>query len=51
MSVTPKQVSVVWVYADNFAKHECDELILAGTVYDPASRQDTLVRVAKAWGR
>ncbi|MFI6076036.1 LLM class flavin-dependent oxidoreductase [Actinoplanes sp. NPDC051343] len=27
-----------------------DELILAGTVYDPASRQDTLVRVAKAWG-
>jgi luciferase family oxidoreductase group 1 len=27
-----------------------DELMLAGTVYDPASRQDTLVRVAKAWG-
>ena len=27
-----------------------DELILAGTVYDPATRQDTLVRVAKAWG-
>jgi luciferase family oxidoreductase group 1 len=27
-----------------------DELMLAGTVYDPATRQDTLVRVAKAWG-
>jgi luciferase family oxidoreductase group 1 len=27
-----------------------DEVILAGTVYDPATRQDTLVRVAKAWG-
>ena len=27
-----------------------DELILAGTVYDPATRQDTLARVAKAWG-
>jgi luciferase family oxidoreductase group 1 len=26
-----------------------DELILAGTVYDPATRQDTLIRVAKAW--
>ena len=26
------------------------ELILAGTVYDPATRQDTLARVAKAWG-
>jgi luciferase family oxidoreductase group 1 len=26
-----------------------DELILAGTVYDPATRQDTLARVAKAW--
>jgi luciferase family oxidoreductase group 1 len=26
-----------------------DELILAGTAYDPASRQDTLARVAKAW--
>src|SRR6185503_8435124 len=29
MSVTPEQVSVVWVYGDNFAKHECDELVLA----------------------
>ncbi|MGX6602883.1 LLM class flavin-dependent oxidoreductase [Micromonosporaceae bacterium Da 78-11] len=28
-----------------------DELMLAGTVYDPASRQDTLTRIAKAWGR
>jgi alkanesulfonate monooxygenase SsuD/methylene tetrahydromethanopterin reductase-like flavin-dependent oxidoreductase (luciferase family) len=28
-----------------------DELILAGTVYDPATRQDTLTRVAKAWCR
>ena len=28
-----------------------DEMILAGTVYDPATRQDTLARVAKAWGR
>jgi luciferase family oxidoreductase group 1 len=27
-----------------------DELILAGTVYDPSTRQDTLARVAKAWG-
>jgi alkanesulfonate monooxygenase SsuD/methylene tetrahydromethanopterin reductase-like flavin-dependent oxidoreductase (luciferase family) len=27
-----------------------NELILAGTVYDPATRQDTLTRVAKAWG-
>jgi luciferase family oxidoreductase group 1 len=26
-----------------------DELILAGTAYDPASRQDTLARIAKAW--
>jgi luciferase family oxidoreductase group 1 len=27
-----------------------DELMLAGTVFDPASRQETLRRVAKAWG-
>jgi hypothetical protein len=27
-----------------------NELILAGTVYDPATRQVTLTRVAKAWG-
>ncbi|BCJ44250.1 FMN-linked alkanal monooxygenase [Actinoplanes ianthinogenes] len=27
-----------------------DELILAGTVYDPATRRDTLARIAKAWG-
>jgi luciferase family oxidoreductase group 1 len=26
-----------------------DELMLAGTVYDPATRRDTLTRVAKAW--
>jgi luciferase family oxidoreductase group 1 len=26
-----------------------DELMLAGTVYDPATRQDTLTRIAKAW--
>jgi luciferase family oxidoreductase group 1 len=26
-----------------------DELILAGTVYDPATRQETLARLAKAW--
>jgi len=26
-----------------------DELILAGTVFDPATRQDTLARIAKAW--
>jgi luciferase family oxidoreductase group 1 len=26
-----------------------DELILAGAVYDPATRQDTLARIAKAW--
>jgi luciferase family oxidoreductase group 1 len=27
-----------------------DELILAGTVFDVATRQDTLTRIAKAWG-
>jgi luciferase family oxidoreductase group 1 len=27
-----------------------DELILAGTVYDPATRQETLTRIAKLWG-
>ena len=27
-----------------------NELILAGTVYDPATRQDTLSRIAKVWG-
>jgi luciferase family oxidoreductase group 1 len=27
-----------------------DELMLAGTVYDPATRQDTLARIAKVWG-
>jgi alkanesulfonate monooxygenase SsuD/methylene tetrahydromethanopterin reductase-like flavin-dependent oxidoreductase (luciferase family) len=32
------------------ARTSADELILAGTVYDPATRQDTLARVAKAWG-
>ena len=26
-----------------------DELMLAGTVFDPATRQDTLTRIAKAW--
>jgi luciferase family oxidoreductase group 1 len=26
-----------------------DELILAGTVYDPATRQDSLTRIAKVW--
>ncbi|HET6531806.1 MAG TPA: LLM class flavin-dependent oxidoreductase [Actinoplanes sp.] len=26
-----------------------DELMLAGTVYDPATRQDSLTRIAKAW--
>jgi luciferase family oxidoreductase group 1 len=26
-----------------------DELILAGTAYDPATRQDTLARIAKVW--
>ncbi|SNY52070.1 LLM class flavin-dependent oxidoreductase [Paractinoplanes atraurantiacus] len=26
------------------------ELMLAGTVYDPATRQDSLARIAKAWG-
>src|SRR4051812_2491502 len=28
-----------------------DELMLAGTVYAPETRQDTLARIAKAWGR
>ncbi|MBG0563395.1 LLM class flavin-dependent oxidoreductase [Actinoplanes aureus] len=27
-----------------------DELILAGAVYDPATRQESLARIAKAWG-
>jgi luciferase family oxidoreductase group 1 len=27
-----------------------NELILAGAAYDPASRQDSLARIAKAWG-
>ncbi|MEU4421282.1 LLM class flavin-dependent oxidoreductase [Actinoplanes sp. NPDC024001] len=27
-----------------------DELILAGAVYDPQTRQDSLARIAKAWG-
>ena len=27
-----------------------DELMLAGTVYDPATRQDSLARIAKVWG-
>ena len=31
------------------ARTGADELILAGTTYDPASRQDTLTRVAQAW--
>jgi luciferase family oxidoreductase group 1 len=26
-----------------------DELMLAGTVYDPATRQDSLTRIAKVW--
>ncbi len=26
------------------------ELMLAGTVYDPSTRQDTLARIAKVWG-
>ena len=36
--------------AELVARTGADELILAGTVYDPATRQDTLIRVAKAWG-
>ena len=28
---------------------QADEVMLAGTVYDPATRQDTLRRIAKAW--
>ncbi|GAA4597138.1 luciferase family oxidoreductase group 1 [Actinoplanes octamycinicus] len=27
-----------------------NELMLAGTVYDPATRRDSLARIAKAWG-
>jgi alkanesulfonate monooxygenase SsuD/methylene tetrahydromethanopterin reductase-like flavin-dependent oxidoreductase (luciferase family) len=27
-----------------------NELILAGTVHDPATRRDSLARIAKAWG-
>jgi luciferase family oxidoreductase group 1 len=36
--------------AELVARTGANELILAGTVYDPATRQDTLARVAKAWG-
>ena len=36
--------------AELVARTGANELILAGTVHDPATRQDTLVRVAKAWG-
>jgi luciferase family oxidoreductase group 1 len=36
--------------AELVARTGADELILAGTVHDLATRQDTLVRVAKAWG-
>ncbi|GIF19497.1 luciferase family oxidoreductase group 1 [Actinoplanes tereljensis] len=32
------------------ARTGANELILAGTVYDPATRQDSLARIAKAWG-
>jgi alkanesulfonate monooxygenase SsuD/methylene tetrahydromethanopterin reductase-like flavin-dependent oxidoreductase (luciferase family) len=32
------------------ARTGANELILAGAVYDPATRQDSLARVAKAWG-
>jgi luciferase family oxidoreductase group 1 len=31
------------------ARTGADELILAGTVHDPATRQDSLTRIAKAW--
>jgi luciferase family oxidoreductase group 1 len=31
------------------ARTGADELMLAGTVYDPATRQDTLARIAKIW--
>jgi alkanesulfonate monooxygenase SsuD/methylene tetrahydromethanopterin reductase-like flavin-dependent oxidoreductase (luciferase family) len=27
-----------------------NEMILAGTVFDPATRQDSLARIAKIWG-
>ncbi|AEV81647.1 alkanal monooxygenase (FMN-linked) [Actinoplanes sp. SE50] len=33
------------------ARTGADELMLAGTVYDPETRRDTLARIAKAWGR
>jgi alkanesulfonate monooxygenase SsuD/methylene tetrahydromethanopterin reductase-like flavin-dependent oxidoreductase (luciferase family) len=29
---------------------DASELILAGTVYDPATRRDSLARIAKVWG-
>jgi luciferase family oxidoreductase group 1 len=31
------------------ARTGANELMLAGTVYDPATRQDSLARIAKAW--
>ena len=33
------------------ARTGADELMLAGTVHDPATRQDTLTRIAAAWSR
>jgi luciferase family oxidoreductase group 1 len=35
---------------DLVARTGADELMLAGTVYDPATRQETLRLVAQAWG-
>ncbi|GAA1617346.1 LLM class flavin-dependent oxidoreductase [Actinoplanes couchii] len=36
---------------DALVKHtEADELILAGMLYDPATQQDSLARIASAWG-
>jgi luciferase family oxidoreductase group 1 len=41
---------VVAGLAELVARTGADELILAGTTYDPATRQETLTRIAKAWG-
>ncbi|MBM2619125.1 LLM class flavin-dependent oxidoreductase [Actinoplanes sp. LDG1-06] len=41
---------VVAALDDLVARTGAQELMLAGTVYDPATRQDTLARIAKAWG-
>ena len=43
----PRRWSPAWTSWSSGPGRRAD---LAGTVYDPATRQDTLARIAKAWG-